>query len=494
MQNLKSKNSPVKINTTLKTKIALIMFGLSLFFVFLEVGLRLSGFVLLSVQEYRNRQTMSQKGVYRIMCLGESTTQNQYPRFLEGVLNRRNIGVRFSVADAGRGGANTSFILSQVESYLNEYHPNLVVAMMGINDHGKHIPYEAVATSKTTFSFKSLKTYKLARLLWLHILAKTSSSEDLFKKAIDLNPKNDKACFDLGWIYQEQGDFFRAEELFKRSADLNPKNYKVYMQLGWLYREFNRLQQAEDSFRKAIELDPKNDDAYVGFGWFCLVTGKSLQADEPFKKAIELNPRNHDAYVGLGQFYLNQNKFSQAEDLFKKAVDLNPKDVNVYLGLGWIYRVQGKFSQAEDSFKKAIDLIPQNELSNGAISGLYEEIGKPELAKEYAEKVNRLGYYRVTVDNYRKLKEILYKRGIRLVCVQYPMRSLESLKKIFKNDDAGLIFVDNEAIFKEEVKKSGFKEIFSDMFAGDFGHCTGKGNRILAENIGNVILKEVFSK
>jgi hypothetical protein len=32
------------------------------------------------------------------------------------------------------------------------------------------------------------------------------------------------------------------------------------------------------------------------------------------------------------------------------------------------------------------------------------------------------------------------------------------------------------------------------MFAGDFGHCTDKGNRLLAENIATVILKEVFGR
>ena len=31
-----------------------------------------------------------------------------------------------------------------------------------------------------------------------------------------------------------------------------------------------------------------------------------------------------------------------------------------------------------------------------------------------------------------------------------------------------------------------------DMFGGDFGHCTVKGNRLLAENVARVILKEIF--
>jgi hypothetical protein len=124
-------------------------------------------------------------------------------------------------------------------------------------------------------------------------------------------------------------------------------------------------------------------------------------------------------------------------------------------------------------------------------------MGKSELAKEYAKKTQELrsGYYNpVTANNYHRLKEALDKKGIRLVCVQYPMRSPEPLKKIFQGNEEGIIFVDNEKIFREAVKKYGYKEYFTDMFAGDFGHCTNKGNRLLAENIADVILRECFNR
>jgi hypothetical protein len=32
------------------------------------------------------------------------------------------------------------------------------------------------------------------------------------------------------------------------------------------------------------------------------------------------------------------------------------------------------------------------------------------------------------------------------------------------------------------------------MFGGDFGHCTDRGNRLLAENIADTIVKEAFHK
>jgi len=54
--------------------------------------------------------------------------------------------------------------------------------------------------------------------------------------------------------------------------------------------------------------------------------------------------------------------------------------------------------------------------------------------------------------------------------------------------------VDNEQVFKNAVKKSSLQEYFVDMFGGDFGHCTDKGNKLLAENIANVVAREVFHK
>ena len=123
-------------------------------------------------------------------------------------------------------------------------------------------------------------------------------------------------------------------------------------------------------------------------------------------------------------------------------------------------------------------------------------MGKPELVKAYAGKANRLKtdyYAAITVNNYRKLKNILDRKGIKLVCVQYPVRDVEPLKRIFGKNE-GVIFVDNEQVFKKAVRKGSNKEYFRDMFAGDFGHCTQKGNELLAQNIADVILREVFNR
>ncbi len=78
------------------------------------------------------------------------------------------------------------------------------------------------------------------------------------------------------------------------------------------------------------------------------------------------------------------------------------------------------------------------------------------------------------------------------MCVQYPMKEVEYLEKMLPGKE-GVIFVDNKEIFKKVVEREGYDSYFEDRFGGDFGHCTRKGNRLLAENIAGVIIREVFN-
>jgi Tfp pilus assembly protein PilF len=498
-------------------KTILIILGIFLFFVLLEIGLRLEGFIFLSLQERRNIASIKQKGTYRIMCLGESTTafggKDSYPFQLGEVLNQRNTGIKFSVINEGAPGRDTPYILAQLEANLNKYRPDMVTAMMGMNDGDSIMSYEDISISKPLLFLKLFKVYKLTNLLWLQIANKPKEVSSLKsvenKEYTELKqyssqqtpkpePVNDDTSVELGFFYKNQGKFDQAEGIFKKAIELEPENHNAYLGLGLCYVEQRKFIPAEDLFKKAIELDSVNSEAYIELGWCYAGQGKFSQAEDLLKKTIERDPKNEGVYLRLGWCYMNQDKHVRAEELFKKAIELNPKNDNAYLGLALCYMNQDKLlSQAEDLLKKSIELKPvKSDSVYGRVATLCEERGKYNLAKKYYKKANelRLEYYNpITRSNYQKLKEILDKRGIRLVCVQYPVRSVEPIKKIFE-DQAGVIFVDSERIFKEVIKKEGYKAYFTDMDGGDFGHCTRKGNRLLAENIANVILKEYFNR
>ena len=167
-----------------------------------------------------------------------------------------------------------------------------------------------------------------------------------------------------------------------------------------------------------------------------------------------------------------------------------------------LYKDQGRSLEAAKVIERAIALNPDivNYKYNNInlyvlLAELYRQSGNQDLSNQYHKKSKNLGfnyYSPQTYRNYPRLKAILRERKIQLVCVQYPVRSVEPLKKIFEGEEEGMIFVDNEAVFKEALKKKDYTKLFIDRFALDFGHCTREGNQLLAKNIADTILKEVF--
>lgn len=481
-----------QIKTSLLQKIALLLLGVVLFGVALELSLRIAGFTYLALQEERNKISMRKNSEFRIMCLGESTTSGQYPGFLEEILNKRAGGARFSVIDKGVPGTNTAAIVASIGANLDKYRPDVVVTMMGINDHAAHLPYEAPSGSKISNFIKSLKTYKLARLIWLHAKVKSAAAQK--EEGIPADTAIAPAM--AAEIEAKEADLLDSEERLKKAVEANPENYVGYLNLGMHYNITGNFTKAIEMFNKAVELNQNCDGGYAALGWSNQSLGRYNDASAFFAKALAMNPGNRWAWMGLGSSYISLGKYQLAEEPFKKTIELDPKDEWGYLRLGESYEKQGKFKQAEDLFKKVIAMQPDNDWAYGALSTLYQLSGNPVKAKEYYLKANetRIQYFPpFTVTNYLKLKKILDERRIRLVCVQYPVRNVASLKKIFEGQK-GVVFVDNEKIFKSAINKEGYSVYFIDIFGGDFGHCTNKGNKLLASNIAKAILKEVFRK
>ena len=240
-------------------KLALIV---SLAAVFLEIGLRIEGKAVFYLQEYRNRQTLKQRGDYRILCLGEATTQNQYPPILEEILNQHDIGVRFAVIDKGNAAATSAGILNSVEAYLDIYRPDLVIVMMGINDSGADVLNAKADLPGIIRFFTSMRTYKIARSLWPHVDRKLKAIGSF--RTRDDGRKRDKgkglpAAPDSP---QELCVLSQPAVPCTQAIEPVPHDDNAYIARAFEHQRRGDFTQAEISFRKALETNPRNDGAY----------------------------------------------------------------------------------------------------------------------------------------------------------------------------------------------------------------------------------------
>lgn len=342
-------------------------------------------------------------------------------------------------------------------------------------------------------------------------LAKCYIEQSKYEQTIELLNKglnidfSDEMYVLLGICYRMQADFNKAELMFKKALENNMKNFEAYSNLGYLYRDQKRYSESENILKKALSSGlTNNPEIYRELAvTYREMPGMYKEEEQALLESIRLRPQDEWSYIHIGWCYWSMGKWDRVEWAFKEAIKKNPYNAVSYLELGTFYLEQERFEDYDKLFKNADifdnkkSLYEQGYLIDrlcGQLAVIFLEKGDFKSAKRYFKKAEeiRLKYHPPgTKQNYKKIKKILDKRQIKYVCVQYPMRSVEPLKKML-NYPKNVIFVDNEKIFKDAVKNEGFNYYFEDRFAGDFGHGTDKGNYLLAENIAKVLLEKIF--
>jgi tetratricopeptide (TPR) repeat protein len=483
--------------------------------------------------------------------------KDSYPAQLEGILNRMNLGVNVSVINKGIHANNSARILSELKRNLDTYSPDIVITMMGINDNDNEFiaAYTGVSANKIMVYFKQLRVYRLLQLLRLHAVQKLKEAgvhsaerdvpirlETLFfplflniheglpkgfaegaspayreyeecmkslvsqgtrktlqerlKETIEAHPGNPWGYLGLGRCYWFQGKRSEAEDLFREAEKRAQKNEWIYFAIAHCYIPLKDYEKNEQIIKKAIEANPGSPWGYVGSGWYYNGRGDYAKAEEMFRKALAIDPANSIAYSLLADSYRSRKLYAEAEDLYAKAIEAQPHQPLGYIELGNYYWAQKKHDKMKEVVQRGVALCAPNDRLYGFLVSYYREAGEYALAEAYAQKADnlRLQYYNpITRYNYQQLREILAARGIKLICMQYPLRNLQALKRMFDSED-GITFVDNESLFRNVLRQGAYSDYFDDIFAGDFGHCSPKGNRLLAENAARVIVKEYFNK
>lgn len=117
-------------------KILKLIVCLSVFFIFLELTIRLVSYSLLrlNIGHFRN----SDKNT--IICIGDSFTyginvgiKETYPKILEKKLNGKSLTQKYGVVNLGRPGASSGYVLASLEKWIKQYNPEIILILTGWN-------------------------------------------------------------------------------------------------------------------------------------------------------------------------------------------------------------------------------------------------------------------------------------------------------------------------------------------------------------------------
>ena len=530
--------------TSAKQKLSLIFLGICTSLLLVEIFLRLTGFAFLLVQEFENKRNLKQSHLIRVLCIGESTTalggDSSYPAQLEKILNAQSKDKKFKVINGGIPATESTFHANRLAKLLNQYKPQIVVTMLGINDIGtnNHTTAEPVITDSF---LKKSRVYKLFSFIQASLrnrrssdsqkdvesalktieaqIQKNPTAQDYFmlygyyrtiqrfeeataalEKSLALDPANCSRWGTLGTEYKNLMDFEKAAQSFVTMLGVcDAKRVKeralAYSHLASSFTTLKQYDLAIAVYQENLKHFPHDIAAWGEIGKIYLELGQLEKAEKFLQKQIARHPNNPNYYGKLAECYAKANNHATALKVFTEGMRLNPQTPVVYLDYA-IYLIRNKkFAQTEDILNQALKLDLKNfddYYRHALLSHLlaaYEGQNKTTQA-DHLRRELLMGYENSpkTRQNYEKIQRTLDKRKAQWVAVQYPMRDVAPLKAMFP-ESSNVLFVDNKKSFENAVRHSGYYTYFTDRFAGDFGHCTAEGNRLLADNIAQIILQ-----
>lgn len=145
-----------------------------------------------------------------------------------------------------------------------------------------------------------------------------------YKKALDLNPNEARAYFNLGLIYLNKGYNDFAIQNFNKYISLNPNSISAYNNIGVAYALKGYYSKAIETYKQVLKLKPDYGKAYYNLGAVYLRAGESrIIAYRYFNRARDLGYNNAYVYRLDGRHYLHTNNVQQDRNL-ALASEINP--------------------------------------------------------------------------------------------------------------------------------------------------------------------------
>ena len=173
---------------------------------------------------------------------------------------------------------------------------------------------------------------------WLLRLHQPDAAIAAYKQALALKPDDDVALGNLARLLAGRGrtqDALDALQVFRTALELNPKNPQSWNNLAIHYLDLGRLDEARASFAEALAANPKLGAAANGLGAIAFETGDVAKAGTLVTHALELEPRLRTGRYNLARVREAQGDLAGAEALYRAELQTYPDN-----GRAWFTRAQ----------------------------------------------------------------------------------------------------------------------------------------------------------
>ncbi len=460
------------------------------------ISLLLVEILLRIYAQYISQAKSVQNTDITILAVGESTTalggKDSYASQLELLLQSafvdRNISIQ--VLNEGIIGTTTDVIVEKLPDLLRKYQPQIVISMMGINDTYDIglIDKKFIVVNQTGTWIEHLRLYKIYRLLFL-------SASDFIELFNQLHVTDDISWLNASTRSEiQKQNFVKAERLVRRALSLDKNNKIALLNLMTILSFLSREKELSDTIDIYLARDPENYRSYIELGNFYRTIDRYNLSELMYQKALNLKPDDDWVAGEYGYLLYLEKRIDEAEYYLRKAVERRPEEVTWIVRLANLTRDKHQYNEAQKMYSQALVLEPENKQIILELHNLEMQATDSGILEVSEREI----IFEKTTENYIRIKDLLMNNGVIHIAMQYPLRPVDELASIIgadkvtneyhcHEDITKSLLIDNEQIFKDALKAYTYDELFTDKFAGNFGHATSLGNYLIAENLLNRI-------
>ncbi|MBQ9417939.1 MAG: tetratricopeptide repeat protein [Bacteroidales bacterium] len=177
-----------------------------------------------------------------------------------------------------------------------------------------------------------------------------------FRKAMQLDPHNVDACFNLGSLYCYRNKADLAINVLRGGLKEHRQSIKLHYCLGWAFLLKEETEGAIECLERVIALDSGYVNAYNRLGDIYYERGEYRRAVEQYRKAIGKAPDLAEAYRLLGRTYVAMKEYQKAISNYQKATERDRTDGETYRCIAELYAIKKQPTKARANYKRAARL------------------------------------------------------------------------------------------------------------------------------------------
>jgi tetratricopeptide (TPR) repeat protein len=276
--------------------------------------------------------------------------------------------------------------------------------------------------------------------------AHEGTKRDLLQ-ALEQDPNDKKALFELGRLIVDEGDFASATPLFRKYVVISPSEPAAWAYLLRCAVGQHDTAEVAEAQRQIEILAPTNLALHTQAACWLAGSGIPEVTGREFELAMSLAAKQTRSealwYSRLGQCYERAQDPNRAARAFQASIDLDPDTEMHYFRLAHLLAREGQAGPASEIMASAIARFPRSVTTRVEAGNIELESGNPERALEKQQQAASL---------HSKSPGVLLLLGrIQLIQRRYPeaIATLEQAAKLAPAD-AGIHFYAGQAWMKAE--------------------------------------------